>query len=93
VASPRALAALRVQPGVHLLAAASPAEWEEAVVTLIEDEDKRRELGMAGRRYVERHHHWDRCLAPFADLLGLSQVERTPPAERPEPAVVESQSA
>src|SRR5262249_39481538 len=71
VASPTALAALQVQPGVHLLAASSPAQWEEAVVGLLDDIDKCRQLGTAGRAYVEEHHHWDRCLEPFDDLLGL----------------------
>jgi sugar transferase (PEP-CTERM/EpsH1 system associated) len=71
VASPPALAALDVQPGVHLLAASSPAQWEEAVVSLLEDENQRRSLGAAGRAFVETHHYWDRCLERFARLLEL----------------------
>jgi sugar transferase (PEP-CTERM/EpsH1 system associated) len=92
IASPRALAALRVQPGAHLLAASSPAEWEEAVLSLLADEDKCQELGAAGRAYVEKHHHWDHCLAPFADLLGLRDNYKTA-LEEPSPAIVESKSA
>jgi sugar transferase (PEP-CTERM/EpsH1 system associated) len=92
VASPPALAALGVQPGVHLLAAAAPAEWDEAVVTLLGDADQRRRLGAAGRAYVEQHHHWDRCLAPFADLLGLPETWE-PVADEVAPPVVETKSA
>jgi glycosyltransferase involved in cell wall biosynthesis len=71
VASPQALLGLKVQPGVHVLSATTPAEWQEAIQRLLGDEDVRRTLGAAGRRYVEEHHCWDRCLQPFADLLGL----------------------
>jgi sugar transferase (PEP-CTERM/EpsH1 system associated) len=72
VASPPALAALDVEPGVHVLAAASPGEWGDGVLRLLGDEALRRRLGSAGRRYVEERHHWDRCLEPFAPLLGLA---------------------
>jgi sugar transferase (PEP-CTERM/EpsH1 system associated) len=71
VASPAALVALGVQSGAEVLAASSPEQWEEAVVNLLEDADRRRSLGTAGRAYVETHHHWGRCLEPFASLLGL----------------------
>lgn len=86
VASPPALAALGVQPGAHLLAASTPAQWEEAVVGLLGDPDRRRQLGAAGRAYVEEHHHWDRCLEPFAGLLGL-------PDEAPVAVAAESWAA
>jgi sugar transferase (PEP-CTERM/EpsH1 system associated) len=72
VASPQSLAALQVQPGVHVLSAASSHEWAEAILRLLEDADLRQRLGTAGRRYVEEHHHWDRCLEPLGTLLGLS---------------------
>jgi glycosyltransferase involved in cell wall biosynthesis len=72
VASKPALAALHVEPGVHALAASSAAEWVEAVVRLLNDPSAQRQLGAAGRRNVEEHHHWDRCLVPFGDLLGLA---------------------
>lgn len=72
VASPPALAALQAEPGTHLLRADSAAEWVEAVTRLLGDADLRRRLGEAGRRYVSEHHRWEPCLAPMAELLGLS---------------------
>jgi hypothetical protein len=39
------------------------------------DPHLRQELGKAGRSYVEEHHRWERCLAPFADLLDLPASE------------------
>ena len=78
VASPPALAALETQPGAQLLAASTPGQWEEAVVSLLGDEERCRQLGAAGRAFVETHHHWDRCLEPFAELLGLPEVAVLP---------------
>ncbi len=74
IASPPALAALSVEPGVHLLSASSPGEWISAVPRVLHDESLRRRLGSAGRSYVETHHHWDRCLEPLGDLLGLNET-------------------
>lgn len=71
VASPPALAALRVRPGKHCLRAASAAAWIKGVTRLIRNEHLRGRLGCAGRRYVEEHHHWDRCLEPLGELLGF----------------------
>jgi sugar transferase (PEP-CTERM/EpsH1 system associated) len=73
VASPQTLAGLKARPGTHLLRASSPAEWAQAVLRLFDDAALRHRLGAAGRRYVEENHCWDRCLAPFAPLLGLPE--------------------
>ena len=69
VAAPPALAALGTVPGTHLLAATTPAEWADAVCGLFADPARRRELGAAGREYVERHHDWERCLAPLVEKI------------------------
>jgi sugar transferase (PEP-CTERM/EpsH1 system associated) len=71
IVSPPALTGLRAVPGAHLLMASSPAEWVEAILRLFDDKELCRRLGTGGRRYVEENHCWDRCLSPFADLLGL----------------------
>ena len=72
VASPGAVEGIGAEPGIHLLAASSPAEWAWAVARLLDDRDLGQELGRAGRAFVEGAHSWDRCLAPFAELLGLA---------------------
>lgn len=69
VAAPAALAALRVEVGTHLLSASAPAEWQAAVSQLLDDPSLRQRVGAAGRKFVEEHHAWDRCLEPFARLL------------------------
>jgi polysaccharide biosynthesis protein PslH len=72
VVSPQALAGIGAVPGTHLLAADSAGEWGEVVLRLLGDGDLRRGLGLAGRQYVETHHHWENCLEPFGALLGLA---------------------
>jgi sugar transferase (PEP-CTERM/EpsH1 system associated) len=74
VAAPPALAALKAVPGEHLLRAESPAEWVSAVNGLLDDPARRRELGLAGRRFVEANHHWDTCLAPLVDAVVPARV-------------------
>jgi sugar transferase (PEP-CTERM/EpsH1 system associated) len=73
LASPQALAGLEHKPHLPALAATLPHEWIGLLVALLEDEGKRRELGAAGRRFVELYHAWDRCLEPFDRLLGLAK--------------------
>jgi polysaccharide biosynthesis protein PslH len=72
VSSTHALEGLRAVPGVNVLAASSPGEWADAVSHLLDDPDLRRQLGLAGRCYVQVYHRWDRCLEPFGALLGLT---------------------
>jgi glycosyltransferase involved in cell wall biosynthesis len=69
VASSATLAGLKAQPGVHLLRADSPIEWETAISQLLEDRSLREQLGAAGRQYVEDNHRWDQCLEPLRQLL------------------------
>lgn len=69
VAAPPALAALGTVPGRHLLAATTPAEWVGAVSALFRDPARCRDLGIAGRQFVEDHHRWDTCLEPLIDKI------------------------
>jgi sugar transferase (PEP-CTERM/EpsH1 system associated) len=69
VAAPPALAALGTVLGTDVLAAATPAEFADAVGALFADPDRCRVLGAAGRRYVERHHHWEHCLECLLDKI------------------------
>jgi len=69
VATPPALAALGTEPGKHLLMATTSTEWIDAVSGLFANQERRRELGAAGRLYVEQHHHWEHCLAPLLQKI------------------------
>jgi polysaccharide biosynthesis protein PslH len=71
IATPQALEGIGVESGVHVRAARTPAEWTEAIVSLLDDRPARDCLGGAGRKYVETHHCWDRQLRSLAELLRL----------------------
>jgi polysaccharide biosynthesis protein PslH len=73
VVSPPPLDGLAAVPGRDLLVADSPAEWVSCLAGLFDDPSRRRQLGAAGRAYVDQNHHWEVCLAPLAGLLGLSR--------------------
>jgi sugar transferase (PEP-CTERM/EpsH1 system associated) len=77
VASPQALAGVRAEPGVHVIAAEAPAKWAETLLRLFDDARLRQQLGAAARSFVEHHHDWERCLTPLAELLGLPQFEHS----------------
>ena len=80
VAAPPALAAIHTVPGRDLIRVETPDEWVTAVCQLFENPGRRRELGDAGRRYVEAIHDWETCLRPLTELIET--------ACRPEPAGV-----
>lgn len=69
VVSPQALEGLRTHDRTHLLKAATPQEWCEAVGLVLTDPALRHRLGEAGRRFVEEHHCWERCLRPLTALV------------------------
>src|SRR5258707_1118275 len=47
---------LPIVSGQHFLQADSPADFAQAVVTLLKDPDRRHALGLAGRRLAEDRH-------------------------------------
>ena len=62
VSTPQAAAALATQPDLDLITAGEPANFAQAVLSLLEDMGLRQKIGSAGRRYVETHHQWDRIV-------------------------------
>jgi sugar transferase (PEP-CTERM/EpsH1 system associated) len=76
VSSPQALTGLSQQLDAPALVASTRQEWVDQVVRLLDNAALREQLGAEGRRYVEAHHHWERCLEPFAVLLGLNGASR-----------------
>jgi sugar transferase (PEP-CTERM/EpsH1 system associated) len=71
LASPQALEGLEALPGQDLMVAESPREWVASLDFLMGDAPARQALGAAALAFVRAHHHWDRCLDPFARLLRL----------------------
>jgi len=70
LASPQAIEGLAVKPDVHLLQAATPQQWVEAIFRLLDDAELRARLGQAGRAYAQQHHRWEDHLRVLGRLLG-----------------------
>lgn len=70
LASTQALEGLNAAPGRHVVVAESPGQWVEETLKLMQDSQLRSTIGNAGRKYVESHHDWNTCLAPFSAILG-----------------------
>lgn len=83
VASPEALEGLAVEVETHVCRASSPAEWQAHLLRLHGQSDERRRLGYRARQYVERHHSWNACLAPFEGLLGWESGRSSPSTAQP----------
>ena len=86
VASPQGLTGLTSKLDLPALTASERLEWVEHVVRLLKHPALRRQLGEAGRGYVESHHDWERCLEPFGSILGLpTDAESAAPVIVPVP--------
>lgn len=72
MASSESLEGLGLVHQRHVWQARGEADWWEGVPRLLADQALRQQLGENGRAHVEREHHWDACLAPLADVLGVS---------------------
>jgi sugar transferase (PEP-CTERM/EpsH1 system associated) len=83
VASPQALTGLNNKLDIPTLTASERQEWAEQVGRLLGNPALRRQLGAAGRSYVETYHDWDRCLEPLGPILGLPAAEAVPTGEAP----------
>lgn len=86
VASPQAVGALEARDQKDLLVADRPASFAQAVLRLLEDAECQREIGKAGRKYVERFHDWNdmvvRLEAVYLSVMGgqrLGGIEEQAP--------------
>lgn len=68
VSTPRATSALSTQPGQDLISAEAPQAFAEAVLGLLDNSELRREIGEAGRRYVETNHRWSNIVERLVEV-------------------------
>ena len=57
---PDVISSLGVNPEEDLILARSPQEMANAALSVLGDRQKRNRIGVAGRRYVEQHHDWEK---------------------------------
>ena len=60
---------LAVESGRHLLVADQPEAFAEAVIALLNQPEKRQELGRAGRDLVEAMYSWEQCGKHLLDVI------------------------
>jgi polysaccharide biosynthesis protein PslH len=79
--SPAALEGLDVQIGMDLLQAGSPDEWRRSVLTLLSDDNLRRDLQLAARACVNGNYSWSARMGPLVSLCqDLSAASPVPDA-------------
>ncbi|HRJ11581.1 MAG TPA: glycosyltransferase family 4 protein, partial [Prosthecobacter sp.] len=61
---------LPVEDGVHALLADEPAAFAAAVLSLIQDSDRRSRMARTARQWVEAGFSWDRAARQFLELCG-----------------------
>lgn len=69
VATPEAVAGLRVTDGEQVLIAATPQEMADAVLIAMHDADLREQLGRRALRFVETEHEWTPLQKQLTDLI------------------------
>jgi len=75
----------------HYVLADTPDETIRAIVRLLGDEDRSRQLGSAARRYVATHHRWRRELQRF-ELIVAGQLATMSSLRTPYSASVDTDS-
>ena len=58
IATTQAVSALSIRPDRDAIIADEPGKFAQSVLDLLENPDRQREVGQAGRRYVEENHRW-----------------------------------
>jgi sugar transferase (PEP-CTERM/EpsH1 system associated) len=69
VASTVAAAGVDAEPGRDFLTAATPRDFADAIVRLLEDPGERRKFAEAGRARMLSHHRWERSLEMLDQLI------------------------
>ena len=75
VATSKAISALQVTPGEHLLVANAPDDFANAVLKLLSSDSDRHRIAKAGRKYVQARHDWDKITASL-ELFYHSSIDQ-----------------
>jgi glycosyltransferase involved in cell wall biosynthesis len=55
--------------GEHLIVANTPEDFSKAILTLLNDEDRRRKLGIKAREFVKANYNWQRNITKLEELI------------------------
>jgi hypothetical protein len=76
VASEVAAGGVDAVPGEHLLVASTPAEYTQAILSLLEDRARRDHLAVAGRSRMLSHHAWDASMRRLDEVIERCLAQR-----------------
>jgi glycosyltransferase involved in cell wall biosynthesis len=76
VATPRAVAGLDLEPGVHAAVAETDAELAGLLADLLEDPARRRRMGEAAREWAQDRLDWRHTVAAYEQLYESLQAHR-----------------
>lgn len=69
VVSPVGINAQVIQHGINGFVATTPAEWYNALDSLLTNASLRQQLGQTGRQYIERHHNQAQNAEKFIQII------------------------
>jgi sugar transferase (PEP-CTERM/EpsH1 system associated) len=75
VATEQATSSLQAVPGRDFLLANSASQFAQQILTLIEDPEKCKAVGKAGRQYVNKYHNWG-AVAAQLETIYRQVIER-----------------
>jgi sugar transferase (PEP-CTERM/EpsH1 system associated) len=79
-----------VVPGKHFLPGDDPESFADAVLELLDDDDRRAQLSRAGRALVEQQYSWDRSVAALERLMtSLVPVQQGPATDSVRESVID----
>jgi polysaccharide biosynthesis protein PslH len=76
VSTPQAVSALSVKSGQDVVTAQDPKDFAQAVLCLLDNPSLQKEIGEAGRRYVESSHRWEKIVGDLVDLYSQAIAKR-----------------
>jgi sugar transferase (PEP-CTERM/EpsH1 system associated) len=68
VSTPQAVSAINVQDGREVRVAQEPAAFARAILELLDNPEKRQQIGAAGREFVEKNHQWSGLAADIEKI-------------------------
>lgn len=86
ITSPQAVANLPLQPGRHVLVAEDTVSFARQILSLLSEPSWRRQLGQAGREYVEEHHNWAKVAAQLEGIYTAVQAKKRSPQTATSPS-------